>query len=76
MRRCLFIKRGKCSSDYGNKIKCDGLNTPEKCPYKQGSFAMKIKDDKNKRKELDLVMTNGRRTGIGLKWNNKKGEKK
>ena len=31
--KCLFLKEGKCNSDY-YKEECDGINIPEKCPYK------------------------------------------
>jgi len=36
-QRCMFWKGGKCNSDYGHGIKCDGnKNFPKNCPYIMG----------------------------------------
>lgn len=53
--KCLMWREdNKCHSDYGNSIKCDGINTPDKCPYnskyKRGCFAMALHDQRNTRK--------------------------
>lgn len=32
-KECMFHKEGRCNSDYGFGISCDGLDVPEKCPY-------------------------------------------
>ena len=55
--KCLMWKNNKCNSDYGNKIKCDGIKAPKKCPYKDGggSFAMIISDRKNRRKVKEII---------------------
>ena len=31
--KCLFCVKGHCNSDYGKKMKCDGLNPSKNCPY-------------------------------------------
>ena len=48
---CDFWGDGKCNSNYGNNMKCDGIHTPDKCPYKNGgSYAMAVYDQGNRRK--------------------------
>lgn len=32
--KCLFLKDGKCNSDYNKGNVCDGLTSPKDCPYK------------------------------------------
>lgn len=34
--KCLFFKEGKCNSDYGSRMECDGIHPPLKCPYPSG----------------------------------------
>ena len=51
--KCIFWKNGRCNSDYGNGIKCDGINPPEGCPYspeKLEIIAMEIEEVKMKTK--------------------------
>ena len=50
-RVCDFLGDGRCASNYGDDMKCDGIHTPDKCPYKdRGSFAMVVHDQGNRRK--------------------------
>lgn len=50
--KCLMWKEGMCNSDYTKGIKCDGINIPDECSYKNGgSFAMAVKDAPNRRKD-------------------------
>lgn len=32
--KCAMESKGKCKSDYNYNNECDGINVPEKCPYK------------------------------------------
>lgn len=33
-KECMFHKEGRCNSDYGFGYSCNGLDIPDKCPYK------------------------------------------
>ncbi len=49
-RICDFEGGGRCQSNYGKDMKCDGINTPKNCPWKDGgSFAMAVCDQPNRR---------------------------
>ncbi len=49
---CDFLGDGKCNSKYGKNMKCDGVHTPKKCPWKNGgSYAMAVHDQANRRKK-------------------------
>ncbi len=50
-RICDFLGDGRCNSNYGKNMKCDGMNTPKKCPWKNGgSYAMAVHDQGNRRR--------------------------
>lgn len=35
--KCIMWAAGKCDSAYGDYLKCDGINPPKNCPYKNKS---------------------------------------
>ena len=48
---CDFLGDGKCNSKYGKNMKCDGVHTPEQCPWKNGgSYAMAVHDQANRKR--------------------------
>lgn len=37
--KCIFFKEGRCNSDYGKTVRCDGIKNSEDCPYNSNKIA-------------------------------------
>lgn len=56
--KCIMWNNGKCNSDYGKELNCDGIKAIENCPYKTENSKIETMGDYNLDKEHKSELDN------------------